>query len=102
MILQPSLADATEKFNETTILTQLNESNIFDIEMLHQDGDTLQLHFTLNANWDKYIVFPGDGNSLVYEFKFKKRVWKRSQYDPFKVNFDELQQRKIVRPFQKK
>ena len=87
--------------NEKTILKMLNGSNCFDIEVLLQEKDILELHFTFDAAQEKELMPPCDGNYLAYAFKFQKGIWKKTCFDPFGENLEDIQKGKILRPFAK-
>ena len=101
MILPANIGETADKINQNTILSQLNNGNCFDFELQHQENDTLELHFTYKVDPEKYLTLPYNGDFLVYSFKFKKGEWKKSDYDPFEIDFNEVQKGKIISPFSK-
>ena len=102
MILPADIGEAADKLNQKTILKQLNDGNIFDVEMQHQENDILELHFTFNADTERFKnMLHCYGDYLAYAFKFKKDVWKKTNYDPFEIDFDEVRKGKIVNSFAK-
>jgi hypothetical protein len=100
IILPAYIGKNADKLNEKTILKQLNEGNIFDVELQHEENDLLELYFTVNPDMTEYLnTLPCNGDYLAYAFKFKKGRWKKSNYDPYEVDFDEVEKGKIVKPF---
>lgn len=100
MILPADIGEEADKLNQKIILTQLNKSNCFDIELQHQENDILELHFTFKADPKRFHnLLPCYGDFLAYAFKFKKGNWKKYNYDPFEIDFDEIHKGKILRPF---
>lgn len=77
MILPADIGDRSHKLNQKTILKQLNETNVFDVEIRHEENDILELHFTLTGEYEKYLPLSCNGNYLAYAFKFKKGVWEK-------------------------
>lgn len=101
MIFPANIGEEAHQLNQKIILTQLNNGNCFDIALQHQDGDTLELHFTVKAEKSNYINLPCNGNYLDYTFKFRKGKWKKDEYNPFGQAFNEVQKGKIIKPFSK-
>lgn len=102
MILPADIGENADKLNQKIILTQLNNGNCFDIELQHQEDDILELHFTFNADPKRfYNLLPCYGNFLAYAFKFRNGKWRKDDYNPYEIDFDEVQKGKIVRPFSK-
>ncbi len=92
-ILPANIGEDANKVNISTLSIMLNKGNCFDIEVQHQENDILVLHFTFHADPDKY------GSYLAYAFVFKNNKWRKTVYDPFGANLQEIQKGKIVRPF---
>lgn len=88
-IMPANIGENANDLNIDTILTALNEGNCFDIEMQHKQNDTLELHFRLDSGY------------LAYSFKFENNRWKKTEYDPFGANLENIQEGKIARPFLK-
>ena len=66
----------------------------------HQENDILELHFTIKANSRRnQNLLLSHGDFLAYAFKFKKGKWTKDNYNPFEIDFEEVQKGKIVRPF---
>lgn len=84
-----------EKMNEKTILGSLNSGNCFDIELKLRENDILELHISIKPDPVKHLILPVHENFITYAFKFNKGRWKTTEYDPFGVNLDTLQQGKI-------
>lgn len=101
MILPANIGETADKINQNTILKQLNKGNCFDIELQHQENDILELHFTYKVDPENDLTLNCNGDFLAYAFKFKKGKWKKDYYDPFEIDFAEVQKGKIVRPFSK-
>ena len=101
MILPANIGETADKINQNTILKQLNKGNCFDKELQHQENDILELHFTCKVDPEKDLTLNFYGDFLAYAFKFKKGKWKKDYYDPFEIDFAEVQKGKIVRPFSK-
>jgi hypothetical protein len=99
MILPADIGAAAHKLNQKTILKQLNKTNIFDIEIDHEENDILELHFTLTGELEKHLPLSCNGNYLAYAFKFKNEGWKKNEYNPFDIDFAEITKGKIVKPF---
>lgn len=53
-ILPANIGEQADLINEKIILKMLNGDNCFDTELLHQENDILELHFTFIANAEKY------------------------------------------------
>lgn len=100
MILPADIGKDADKLNQQNILRQLNSRNCFDIELQHQENDILELHFTIKANSRRnQNLLLSHGDFLAYAFKFKKGKWTKDNYNPFEIDFEEVQKGKIVRPF---
>lgn len=100
-ILPANIGEQANKINEKALLKMLNQGNCFDITLQHQENDILELHFTFYADPEKYFMLPCNGNYLAYAFKFKKDSWKKTYFDPFSENLEDIQKGKIVKPFAK-
>ena len=98
-ILPANIGEQSDRINEKTIVKMLNECNCFDIDLQHLEGDILELHFTFYADPEKYFMPPCYGNFLAYAFKFKKGIWRKTNFDPFGENVEDIQKGKITRPF---
>ena len=101
VILPANIGKQADKINEKIILEMLNGGNCFDVELQLQENDILELHFTFNADPEKYLNLPWYGNYLVYAFIFQKDSWQKTYFYPFGVNLYEVQKGKIVNPFAK-
>ena len=97
--LPANIGEQLDLINEKTILKMLNESNCFDKELQHQENDILEFHFSLNGDTKKHFMQPYDSNYLIYAFKFQKGIWKKTCFDPFGQNLEDIQKGKILRPF---
>ncbi len=100
-MLPINISEKAEKLNIDTLCKLLNEGNCFDIEMQHRQNDILELHFTCFAERNNFNNEPWNGDFLVYAFRFKNNKWRKTDYDPFGSNLDDIQSGKIVRPFTK-
>lgn len=98
-ILPANIGEDVDKVNIRTLRKMLNSGNCFDAEMLHQENDILELHFTFYADPEKYFMLPCHGNYLAYAFVFKNDKWRKTDFNPFGENLDDIQKGKIVRPF---
>ncbi len=98
-ILPADIGEDANKINVSTLAKMLNNGNCFDIEMQHQENDIMELHFTFHADPEKYDMLPCGRNYLAYAFVFKNNKWRKTVYDPFGANLQEIQKGKIVRPF---
>ena len=98
-ILPANIGEAADKVNIKTLGQMLNSGNCFDIKLEHQENDILELHFTFNADPEKYFMLPCHGNYLAYAFVFKNNKWKKTDFDPFGENLEDIQKGKIIRPF---
>jgi len=98
-ILPANIGEDADKVNIITLRKMLNSGNCFDIELQHQENDILELHFTFHADPEKYFMLPCHGNYLAYAFVFKNDKWRKTDFDPFGENLDDIQKGKIVRPF---
>ncbi|MCX6323551.1 MAG: hypothetical protein NTZ41_05045 [Sphingobacteriales bacterium] len=98
-ILPANIGKQADKINETIILKMLNGGNCFDVELQLEENDILELHFTFNADPEKYLKLSWYGNYLAYAFIFQKDSWKKTHFDPFGENLYEVQKGKIVNPF---
>ena len=102
MILPADIGEDANQLNEKIILKQLNDNNCFDVELQLNENDILELNFTLKDDQARsHNSLRFDGGYLVYAFKFKKGKWKKDNYNPFEIAFEEIYQGKIVRPFAK-
>lgn len=101
MILPAYIGEAADKINQNKILSQLKNGNCFDIELQHKENDILELHFTYKADPDTFLNLPCHGDFLAYAFKYKNGKWRNSSYNPYEINFDEIQKGKISNPFAK-
>jgi hypothetical protein len=101
-ILPPAdIGEETEKFNINSLRKHLNSGNCFDVELIHQENDILELHFTCKGNpMSDQLVF-NDGEYLVYAFSYKKGKWKKTSHDPFGNNMYMIQGGKISSPFKR-
>ncbi len=99
-ILPPAnIGEQVEKFNINSLRKQLNNANCFDVELIHQENDVLELHFTCEQN-----LISDDGASylgtyLVYAFAYKNGRWKKISYDHFGNNLNVAAVGKISNPF---
>lgn len=98
-ILPANIGEDADKVNIRTIGKMLNCGNCFDIELQHQENDILELHFTFHADPAKYLMLPCHGDYLAYAFVCKNNKWKKTYFDPFGANLEDIQKGKIVRPF---
>ena len=98
-ILPANIGEEVDKINIRTIRKMLNSGNCFDIELQHQENDILVLYFTFYADPDKYFMLPCHGNYLAYAFVFKNNKWRKTDFDPFGENLNNIQKGKIVKPF---
>jgi hypothetical protein len=98
-ILPVNIGEDADKVNIRTLRKMLNSGNCFDTEMLHQENDILELHFTFHADPEKYFMLPCHGDYLAYAFVYKNDKWRKTDFDPFGENLDDIQKGKIVRPF---
>lgn len=101
MILPANIGEDAHQLNQKILLTQLNSGNCFDVVLQHQEGDTLELHFTVKANPTRYINLPFHDDYVAYAFKFWKGKWNKEKYDSFGQGFYEVQKGKIIKPFSK-
>ena len=77
-ILPPAdIGEQLEKLNIHTLQKQLNNGNCFDIELIHQENDILELHFTCKQDPMIDQAKSYDGTYLVYAFSYKKGNGKR-------------------------
>ena len=95
LVMPANIGAAEDKFNKHLILTLLNKENCFDIELKHQEKDTLQLHFTVKENHEKKSNIFADGSYLAYAFKFKNGKWIANENDPFDDNFNKIKNGEI-------
>jgi hypothetical protein len=100
-ILPANIGEQADKLNKELIGKLLNDGNCFDVELQHQENDILELHFSFKADPKKYMMLPCQGNYLAYAFKLKKGVWKKTDFDPFGENLNDIQEGKIINPFSK-
>ncbi len=98
-ILPANIGKKADDFNSKTILHQLNEGNCFDVELDIQHNDILELHFTFNADPNKFFMPSCFGNYLAYSFRYKKDKWKQHEFNPFSDEEDDIKNGKIVHPF---
>ena len=93
------IGERVEKYNIHSLRKQLNNGNCFDVNLVHQENDILELHFTCRQkpDIDKPTSYPG--NYLVYAFVYKKGKWRKTSYDPFGNNISAVQVGKILTPF---
>src|SRR5688572_18962042 len=77
IVCPPRLSDHTHKLNKKLLLQLLNNGNCFDVEMQHQEGNILELHFTCQD------PFSREDAPLTYAFIYKNGKWKTTKYDPF-------------------
>ena len=98
-MLPANIGDEADKVNADTLCNMLNEGNCFDIEMQHRQNDILELHFTYYADRNNFMNLPWNGNFLVYAFRFRNKKWRKTDYDSFGLNLEDIQSGKIVRPF---
>lgn len=98
-ILPANIGEDTDRLNIKTLGKMLNSGNCFDVNLQHQENDILELHFTFHADPEKYLMLPCHGNYLAYAFVFKNNKWKKTDFDPFGENLEDIQKGKIVRPF---
>ena len=101
-ILPANIGEQSDRINEKTILKMLNSGNCFDMELILHEDDILELHFTFHADPEKYFMLPCHGNYLAYAFKIKKGIWKKTDFDPFGENLEDIQKGKITRPFDRR
>ena len=95
LILPPAnIGEQIEKFNVNRLRKQLNNGDCFDVTLIHQENDILELHFTCKPKNDT-----DSGNYLVYAFVYKNGKWKKTSHDPFGNNMNSLQTGRILRPF---
>ncbi len=99
-IIPPAdIGEQLEKLNIHTLRTQLNNGNCFDVELLHQEKDILELHFTCTPQPKTESMFQDYSNYLVYAFVYKKGKWRKTNYDHFGNNLSSVQEGKIEQPF---
>ena len=72
MPYQNSLVD--EKLNKKTLLSLLNEGNVFDFDIELNDKDLLHLAFTFKGNHEEHND---------YGFEYKNGKWRVSDYEAF-------------------
>lgn len=99
-ILPANIGEDADKVNNKELAKMLNSGKSFDTELHHQEKDILELHFTFHADPEKHFMLPCNGNYLAYAFVFKNNKWKKTDFDPFGANLNDVQKGKIVRPFQ--
>src|SRR6185503_20795120 len=92
------IGQRVEKFNINSLRKQLNNGNRFDVNLIHQERDILELHFTCKqkAAINNTVFYPGN---LVYAFAYKKAKWRKTSYDSFGNNLSPIQVGKILTPF---
>ena len=98
-ILPANIGKAADNINIKSLEIMLNSGNCFDIALQHLENDILELHFTVHPDHEKYLISRCDGNYLAYAFIFKNNKWKKTVFDPFGENLEDIQKGKIVRPF---
>ena len=98
MLLQEfEIEEGVDKSNFETLAKMLNADNCFDVELEIKNKAILEINFGCKIkNREKKKV------NLVYEFIFKNGKWIANGYDPFNANKLQIQQDKILNPFQKK
>lgn len=101
IIFPKQIGECTDRINKNKIQNQLNTGSCFDVDLLNQENDILELYFTLDTNAVKPKKILYIGGYLAYSFKFKKGKWINDNYDPFEVNAEEIQSGKILNPFSK-
>ena len=99
--LPANIGKAADKINIKSLGTMLNSGNCFDIALQHLENDILELHFTVRRDPEKDMILLDDGNYLAYAFIFKNNKWKKTVFDPFGANLEDIQKGKIVSPFRK-
>lgn len=87
-----------EAYNIKTLRQMLNAGNCFDVDLHHEEGDELEIHFSYKPVPGKYLLLPCHGNYLVYVFVFKNGKWRKTSYDPFHENLLVKQAGKIADP----
>ena len=101
-IIPPAdIGEQLEKLNIHTLRTQLNNENCYDVVLLHEENDILELHFTCTLQPKTEPMFHEYGNYLVYAFVFKKGKWRKTSYDPFGNSLSFVQAGKIKQRFVK-
>ncbi|HZH37860.1 MAG TPA: hypothetical protein VEX65_11320, partial [Flavisolibacter sp.] len=55
--------------------------------------------FAFYADPDKHLMTASFGNYLAYAFVFENNKWKKTAFDPFGANMEDIQIGKIARPF---
>jgi hypothetical protein len=98
-ILPANIGKQAHKINTELLGRMLNEGNCFDVDMQHQPGDILELHFSYDAGQETGEYSPIHGDYLAYAFTFSNSKWKPVEFDPFGQNLQDIQQGKIVKPF---
>lgn len=75
------------KTNQTTLVKRINETDAFDIPLVFQDKDILEIVFNSNDSFKRSI----------YGFKYNKGIWKIHEIDSFYLmgHFDEMEFGKI-------
>jgi hypothetical protein len=85
-----------EKINVSQIKKQLNENSCFDADIDYKENDILHLYFTCNQAGSESSYESG---YLAYAFHYKNGKWKKTFYDHFYNNLEEVQAGMIRRPF---
>lgn len=99
-ILPPAdIGEQIQKFNINSLRKHLNSGNCFDVELIHQENDILEFHFTCNKNPSIDYKTCGFDTYLVYAFVYKGGKWKKTSYDPFGNNLNPVQVGEISTPF---
>jgi hypothetical protein len=88
VLLPYETVDLNYKSNQKTLLSRVNEPNAFDIPLMLQDNDILEIVFNNNDFYKR----------MVYGFKYTKDQWKIYKIDTFDLmgNFDEIMFGKIL------
>lgn len=95
-MLPANIGKLSDRYNINVLKTMLNNENCFDIEMMHREGDRLELHFSY-VEIENHMPF--NGHFLAYTFIYKNGKWKNTDFDPFGENLTTFQAGKIMRPF---
>jgi hypothetical protein len=94
-LLPANIGKDTDRLNMQTLRKMLNAGNCFDVELRHQKGDILELHFTLNEKDLAPLQMVCHGNYLAYAFVFKNGRWRKTEYDPFGTNLEDVRRGRI-------